>query len=111
VALVVLLAAPAFAMPQNALPPVGSWAGKTADGTVVTFTVTDDGGLYLEGLSAIPVVGTWTWVPMSNVTGILNCEPADWSAGRPTAYQVVWLGPDRIELSNYYFTVELRRLI
>ena len=110
VVILAILAAVVFAMPKHAAPPLGTWAGQFEDKTEVTLTLTEDAGFYLDGTSIVPIVGTWTWIPISPVAGILNVEPSNWP-DRVIAYSVTWLGPGRIELSNRHFTVVLRRMV
>jgi hypothetical protein len=100
-----------FATPKYADPPVGIWTGKLDDGRTVTLTLTEDGGIRLDGVTSTPFLGTWTWTPLSVATGTLNCEPADWRDHPPAAFNVIWRGPMRIALSNPEFTVVLNRTI
>jgi len=98
--LVTLVAIPALATPQLAVPPLGIWSGSTTDGTVVTLFLAEDGAYTLAGTSPRPISGTWTWAPRTGVAGILTCEPEFWPKHPITAYMVVWLGANRIELSS-----------
>jgi hypothetical protein len=105
-----LLGGPPSAGPPSAAPPIGTWGGPRDTGEQVTFTMNPEGGLYLEGTTPAPVVGVWTWNPESDKAGVVNCEPVHWPRHPMTAYRVVWLGPNRIELSNHQFRVVLLQM-
>jgi len=110
--ILVMIAAAVYAtVPTFADPPVGSWTGKLDDGTVVTLTAMADGVFHLEGRSTAAVVGTWTWSSASPVTGILWVEPLDASKQAPTAFNVTWLAPDRIEFSDGHWVIVLRHML
>ena len=109
--LVTMVVIPALASPHFAAAPTGTWSGALSDGTVVTLFVAEDGAYNLAGTSPRPIVGTWNWTALTAMSGILNCEPADWPSHPITAYNVIWLGANRIEHTNGSFRVVLQRMI
>jgi hypothetical protein len=111
VAIAILLFTPLLlGGPPSAMPPIGTWGGQRDTGEQVTFTLNPEGGFYLEGIASAPVVGVWTWNPMSEKVGIVTCEPIHWPRHPMTSYRVVWLGPNRIELSNEQVRVVLLQM-
>jgi hypothetical protein len=95
------------AQAQQAAPPIGVWMGK--DGPVdVTLSVSGNGtALYNAGGQG--VVGRWTWAPTSPAGGIITIHYQLTGNPQRLYYSITYRGPDRIQLSDPYFSIPMNR--